>query len=110
MATASDLFYDISECLCKYCDAPDVVIRVKMDLRVEPFALELVRHVRDPDNLFDTSGDVRLQLPDDEAAFVRSKADAYYAITQTWDDKQLDTTLTGYQDGTWSMGGSSHPR
>ena len=92
MATASDLFYDISEFLCKYCDAADVVIRVEMDFQVEPFALDLIRHVRDPDNLFDTSGDVQLQLPEDEAAFVRSKADDYYKITQTWDDKQINTT------------------
>jgi hypothetical protein len=66
--------------------------------------------VRDPDNLFDTSGDVKLQLPQGEAAFVRSKAEEYHAITQTWEDKQIDTTVTVYQDGTWSMGGSSRKR
>ena len=110
MATASDLFDDISELLSRYCDAPDVVIRVDMDFTTEPFALKLIRHVRDPDNLFDNSGDVQLHLSQDEAAFVRSKAEEYFAITQTWEDKQINTTVTVYQDGTWNMGGSSRKR
>lgn len=110
MTTASELFNHISEFLFKYCDRPDVIIQVDLDFTVEPFTLKIIRHVCDPDNLFDTSGDVPLSLPEPEAVFVRSKAEEYYALTLQWENAQLNTTVSVYQDGTWSVGGSSRKR
>jgi hypothetical protein len=43
-------------------------------------------------------------------AFLNAKAAEYFALTQQWQDKQINTTITVYGDGTWSMGGTSRKR
>ncbi len=108
--SSTAVFDDLAEFLCKYCDRPDVVIKVEMNFLPEPFTLKVVRHIRDPENLFDRSGNVELQLPTADFAFVKAKAVEYIAIMQQWENKQVTSTLSVYKDGAWSYGGSSTKR
>jgi hypothetical protein len=60
MATPAQLFDDIAKTLFCYCDAPEVVVRVEMEFARSPFEVSIVRHIRDPNDLFNKSGDTVL--------------------------------------------------
>src|SRR5262245_20780354 len=107
MATPAELFDQITEMLCGYCDAPEVVIRVEMEFDRDPFMLAVVRHIRDPDNVFDRSRDSELALPDDQLAEIRERVQEYFEISKGWKGTLVRTTLSVYQDGQWSAGSKS---
>lgn len=110
MPTPAELFDQITAILYGYCDTPEVSIRVEMMFDREPLGLSVIRHIHDPDNLFDTSRDSDLRLPDDQLSAVRARVQEYYEISQGWKDQLLNTTLTIYQDGQWSVGSTSKDR
>jgi hypothetical protein len=69
----------------------------------------VIRHIHDPDNLFDNSRDSELALPEDQLAAIRASMQEYHEISNSWKDRLLRTTLSVYQDGQWSVGSTSAP-
>jgi hypothetical protein len=110
MATPAELFDEIAETLFGYCDAPEVVIRVEMEFERDPFELSVIRHIRDPGNIFDDSGDSELALPEDQMAAIRARVRDYFETSKVWKDKLLCSTLSVYQDGTWNISSTSQKR
>jgi hypothetical protein len=104
MATSAELFDEIARTLFRYCDAPEVVIRVEMEVVGNRLEVSVARHVRDPNNVFDNRGDTALALPKDRMTVIRAKAHDYFDLSRGWEDKLLRTTLSIYQDGRWSVG------
>jgi hypothetical protein len=107
MATSAELFDEIAKTLFRYSDAPEVVIRVEMEVVGNRLEVFVVRHVRDPNDLFDNSGDTALALPKDQMTVIRAKAHDYFDLSRGREDKLLRTTLSVYQDGRWSVGPTS---
>jgi hypothetical protein len=101
MATSAELFDEIARTLFRYCDAPEVVIRVEMEVVGNRLEVSVVRHVRDPNNVFDNRGDTALALPKDRMTVIRAKAHDYFDLSRGW---VLRTTLSVYPDGQWSVG------
>jgi hypothetical protein len=75
-----------------------------MEFDREPFGLSVVRHIRDPDNLFDKSRDTELPVPEDQLVAIRARVEEYFEVSKGWKNKLLDTTLSVYQDAQWSVG------
>jgi hypothetical protein len=104
MATSAELFDEIAKTLFRYCDTPEVVIRAEMEVVGNRLEVTLVRHVRDPNNVFDNSGDTALALPKDQMTVIMAKAHDYFDLSRGRKDRLLRTTLSVYQDGQWSIG------
>jgi hypothetical protein len=110
MATQVDVFDELAKNLSPYSDAPEVVIRVEMEFANSPYGVStvsVVRHIHDPDNIFDRSRDTELALAENEREMVRSKVQEYFEISKGWKDRLVRTTLSIYQDGQWSVGSTS---
>lgn len=110
MATPAELFDEIAKGLFGYCDAPEVVIRVEMQFANNPIGVSVVRHIRDPNHLFDKSRDTALALPEDQMTVIRAKVQDYFNLSKEWKDRLLGTTLSVYQDGQWSVGSTSEKK
>jgi hypothetical protein len=104
MATPAELSDQIAAMLYGCCDAPEVVIRVEMKFDREPFGLSVIRHIRDPENLFDNTRDSELALQEDQLVAVRARVQEYFEISKGWERGLLRTSLSVYQDGQWSVG------
>lgn len=102
MASPLELFDQISAILCGYCDAPEVIIRVVMEFDHEPFTLSVVRHLRDPDILFNHSDDSAVLLPVDQLEAIRARSrELEELLSKGSPYRLLRTTLTVYQNGEW---------
>jgi hypothetical protein len=110
MATPAELFDEIAKAMFGYCDAPDVVIRVEMQFASNPIEVSVVRHIRDPNDIFDNSRDVALALPENQMTAVAAKVQKYFDISKGWEDRLLRTTLSVYQDGEWSVSSASEKK
>ncbi len=107
MPTPTEIFDEIEEILKKYCDAPDVVVKVKITFSLTTFALEIIRHLHDANDVFDRSRDTQLLLSESDAALLRTKAQAYFEFFERDPKKPLSTTLSIYPHSPWSFG-STH--
>ncbi len=110
MTTPKEIFDSLTSELCRYCDEPDVVIRIHMNVIDEHIGVTVIRHVRDPNKLFDTSRDAALSLSDDQLAMVKSKTELYFELSRDWEQTLLSTTLSIHQNGTWSVGSTSRDK
>jgi hypothetical protein len=104
MTTTAELFDEIAKTVVRYCDAPEVVIRVEMEFAGHRLGVSVVRHIRNPNDVFDNSGDTTLALPKGQMTVIRAKAQDYFDISRGWEGRQLRTTLSVYKDGQWSVG------
>lgn len=96
------LLDDMARRLRVYCDEPDVVIQVEMDFAGRSPSVSVVRHVRDPANLFDRSKDKEISLCEADLDAIESLVGEYNDLMPS-----EHTTLSVYADGAWSVGSRS---
>lgn len=93
------IFDDIASVFDVQCHPPDVVVRVKMDFTQSSPSVSVIRHVRNPEKLFDTSEDTPFPLTQAEQTRLEDLARRYYELMPT-----DQTTVSVYADGSWSFG------
>lgn len=104
-------FYDLAETLDR--EAADrsgqesIVIRIEMDFKVVPFHAQVIRHIRDPENLFDRSRDQEVVLSPGAERRLQEQVAKYQNACVNWGDDVESTTLTVYPDRQWSFGSTS---
>jgi hypothetical protein len=99
---SAKLLNDMAEQLSGYCDQPDVVVVVEMDFTPSPPSLRLIRHIRDPKNLFDRSKDTLISLPKAGLRELESLVDQFAASATSFASGH--TALSVHANGTWSVG------
>ncbi|MDR3402645.1 MAG: hypothetical protein P4L99_09115 [Chthoniobacter sp.] len=102
------LLNDMAEQLYAYCDQPDVVVVVEMDFTQDAPSIRVIRHIRDPGNLFDRSKDPLVSLPKAGLRELESLVDQFAASAASFASGH--TTLSVYANGTWSVGSRSRRR
>ncbi len=110
LKTPKEIFDSLGSELCGYCDRPDVVIRIHMTIVNEQIGIEVIKHVRDPEKLFDNSRDVALSLSDDQRVTLEAKMQLFFELSQAWENPLRSATLSIYKDGKWSVGTSTQAK